>query len=257
MISLYNPAQGPMQVAGFMSGSGSNLRKIIEHERELAQRHGQAPYHVAVIFSDNPKSNAAAIGTEYKLPVIIHDIKQFYQERNKPLRDLAVRAEFDQYTVEALTPHHIAAAAYAGYMSIATSVLINAYLGINVHPADLSIMQNGQRKYTGLHPVRDAILAGEPELRSTTHLVSEQVDGGKILMISEALPVTINNFSSLSRTEQNTIADTYQNQLKEIGDWVIFSKTLEYLATGRFAQDDAGQLYCDQQPIPHGLKLES
>lgn len=257
MIPLYNLAQGPMLIAGLMSGSGSNLCKIIEHEREFIQRDGQAPYHVVVIFSDNSKSNAAAIGAEYNLPVIIHDIKQFYQERNKSLRDLVVRAEFDQHTVEALAPYRIAAAAYAGYMSIATSVLINAFLGVNVHPADLSIMQNGQYKYTGLHPVRDAILAGEPELRATTHLVSDVVDGGKVLMISSALPVTINNFLSLSRTEQNTIAGTYQNQLKEIGDWMIFPKTLEYLATGRFTQDDAGQLYFDSQPIPHGLKLES
>lgn len=239
-----------------MSGTGSNLRKIIEHEQHLTQRTGQAPYHVAVIFSDNPASSAAQIGEEFHLPVIMHNLKQFYAERHQPLRDLTVRAEFDRLTVEALEPYHITVAAFAGYMSIATPVLIRSFLGVNVHPADLSIMVNNQRKYTGLHPVKDALLAGESELRATTHIVSEQVDGGKLLMISPALPVTQTDFKGLTSELQKTLAETYQNKLKEIGDWVVFPKTLEYIATGRFTQDDMGNLYFDQQAIPNGLKLE-
>lgn len=55
---------------------------------------------------------------------------------------------------------------------------------------DLTIKQpNGERRYTGLHSTRDAILAGEHETRSTLHVVTENVDGGPILSLSRAYPV--------------------------------------------------------------------
>ena len=34
---LYDPHNGVMRIAGFMSGSGTNLRRILEYERELEQ----------------------------------------------------------------------------------------------------------------------------------------------------------------------------------------------------------------------------
>ena len=134
---LYHPESGRMRVAGLMSGSGSNLRKIIEYEKEIESKEGGSPYHVVVIFSDNPSSNAKEIGNDYKIQVVVRDLKAFYKERGKPRRDLLVREEFDRGTVEELKPFSIDVAAYAGYMSIATDPLINAFLGINVHPADL------------------------------------------------------------------------------------------------------------------------
>ena len=50
--------------------------------------------------------------------------------------------------------------------------------------------------------------------------------------------------------------ETYRDQLKEIGDWIIFPRTLEYIADGRFAQDDEGRLYFDNERIPNGLRIE-
>lgn len=243
MTSLYTPTNTPMQVAALMSGSGSNVRKLIEHERAA----GNCLYHIAVIFSDRASSNAEQIGKDYHLPVIVHDIREFYQARHKPLRDMITRAEFDQATVDTLKPYSITAAAYAGYMSIASDVLVNAFLGVNVHPADLSLTENGKRIYTGDKAVHDAIMAGETELRATTHLVEAVLDGGRILMISA--PVIIPVGTSTDRS------DYYQTKLKEIGDWVIFPKTLEYLAQGKFAQDEHGRLYFANQVIPTGVRL--
>lgn len=248
---LYTPTDKPMRVAGFMSGHGSNLRKIIEHQQCTSA------YEVVVIFTDNPHSAAKTIGKEFGIPVITHNIKQFYQEHTASLTDLSLRPDFDRATIHALEPYTVAVAAYAGYMSIASGVLVRAFLGINVHPADLSIIENGKRKYTGAHCVRDAVLARETEMRSTTHLVETQVDGGRILMVSKpvTIPVGTGLDTSLPREVQNKIVSEYQNKLKQIGDWDIFPKTLEYLATGRFAQDDRGNLYFDNNPIPAGVRL--
>ena len=52
---LYDPQTNPnrpMRVAGFMSGSGTNIRKILDKQRELKQEEGQSPYELVVLFSD-------------------------------------------------------------------------------------------------------------------------------------------------------------------------------------------------------------
>lgn len=254
---LYHPESGRMRVAGLISGSGSNLRKIIENGRRLEAEEGRAPYQVVVIFSENPESNAGKIGNDYNIPVVVRDLGTFYKERGKPRRDLSVRAEFDEGTVEALKPFSVDVAAYAGYMSIATAPLINAFLGVNVHPADLSIMNGSKRKYTGDHAVRDVIVAGEKQLRSSTHIIEPQVDYGKILMISAPLQINLpEGFNPNNNDQVKAVSDEHQNRLKEIGDWVVFPRTLEYIADGRYSQDDNGKLYFDRTPIPQGLKLE-
>ena len=243
LTPLYDPGNGIMRVAGLMSGSGTNLRKIIENA---------VNYHVAVIFSDNMESNALKIGKDFDLPVVTRDKKGFYKKRGKPLRDMDVRVEFDYETVNALSPYGCSVAAYAGYMSIASPVLVNSFLGVNVHPADLSIVdKNGKRKYTGDHAVLDALVAGETELRSSTHLITNQVDGGPILMISPGFHVV----QPIPENVLNKMAHAYQEQLKESGDWVVFPRTLEDLACGRFSKDSSGNLYYGEKPIPNGVRL--
>ena len=254
---LYNPDKGQMQVAGLISGSGSNLIKIIEYELQLNQRETKSPYHVAVIFTDNAASNAVQIASKYNLPVIVRDITSFYKAKNVPRRNMDVRAEYDTETVKALSPYNIEIAAFAGYMSIATASLIDAFLGINVHPADLSIMSGEKRKYTGDNAVKAAILAGERELRSTTHIIESKVDYGRILMISSPITVELPKNFDTNRDEM-LIATVTENQsrLKKAADWIIFPKTLEFLAEGRFAEDDQRDLYLDNNPIPQGLRLQ-
>ena len=78
-------------------------------------------------------------------------------------------------------------------MSITTRPLLDRYDGkiINVHPADLTVTLNGERRYIGVHTCRDAILAGEKEIRSTTHVVREKVDNGEILVVSKPVPIIL------------------------------------------------------------------
>jgi len=254
---LHNPSEGTLQVAALMSGSGSNLRKILEKEQELKKKKGGFIYKVVVIFSDTFDSKACEIGKDFDIPVVTRDLRGFYVHRGKARSDLRVREEFDRETIRALAPFEAKVAAYAGYMSIATKPLVEAYLGVNVHPADLSIEVEGKRKYVGAHVVRDAILAGETSIHSTTHIIEPLVDGGRLLMISSPLPVVLENSFNPNNTDAvRSVADFHQKNLKKVGDWVIFPKTLQYIAEGRYAQDDEGKLFFDGQPIPKGLKLD-
>ena len=238
---LYDTAKGVMRVAGLMSGSGSNIRKLLERQKEL----NDDVYRVVVLFSDRAESNAAIIGNDFDIPIITRDIEGFYCKRGKKRSNLSIRPEFDEETVRALKPYDAVVAAYGGYMSLASNVLVAAFLGVNVHPADLSIEQNGKRVYIGDHAVANAMKAGEKYIRSSMHMITNEVDGGPILMISKPLEVLMDK-----SPEEN------QNRLKEHGDWVIFPRTLEYLAQGRFALDEKGVMHFDGKPILKGLRLE-
>jgi folate-dependent phosphoribosylglycinamide formyltransferase PurN len=253
---------GSMRIAGMMSGegpnSGSNLLKIIQYQSYLKTQRGISPYEVAVIFTDNANSNAFQIGKKYDIPVICRDKKGFYGIRGQSTKNLELREEFDEENVQMLKSRDIHAAAYAGYMSIATDPLIEAFLGINVHPADLSVMENKKRKYTGDHAVRDAILAGEKYIKSTTHIIDKEVDHGKILMISKPLEVILDkDFNQRDEESLKKAEKLNQDKLKQHGDWVIFPMTLLFIADGRYAKDDSGNLYFDGKAIPNGLVLGS
>ena len=255
---LHDPAAGALRVAGLISGSGSNLRRILEHRRALASSRGRATFDVVVVFSDTWNSRAAEIGRDFDLPVVVRDIAAFYAARGAPRRDLALRAEYDAATVEALRPFGARVAAYAGYMSIATRPLIDAFLGVNVHPADLALELDGRRRFTGDQAVRDAILAGRPELRSTTHIIEPVVDGGRLLLVSPPVPVVVPPGADLGdRETARRVAAEHQERLKEGGDWLVFPRTLEWLADGRIAQDErTGALHLDGKPIPGGWRME-
>ena len=254
LTKIHDSANGILRVAGFMSGSGSNLKKILEHQTRLEKTHGESPYRVVVIFSDCEDSCAASIGKAHNIPIIIRSIAEFYKSKKQPRRNLEIRQEYDMATVQAMLRFEVKCVVYAGYMSIATKPLLDAFLGINVHPADLSVLNaDGSRKYVGAHAVRDAILAGEKSLHSTIHIVEPVVDGGKILMISPPVDVQIPENCDIKKQIKQIVAEN-QNRLKEQGDWQVFPKTVQYVAEGRFAQDKIGNLYFDKKPMQCGVR---
>ena len=247
LTQLYNPEQGKMRIAGFMSGSGSNLVKIIEYTIQLEKEEGKSPFSIELIFTDKPEtSNAKKIADKYNIPYAHEDFKKWRKENKVKKGDIKGREEYDQKIVEILKDFAMDTAAYGGYMLIVTKPLYSSFLGVNVHPADLAVLDdNGKPAYTGDNAVKKVIDAGKKTLRSTTHILEKDVDCGRILMRSRSM--LVNN---------NETYDQNQERLKEKGDWIIFPKTLELIAEGRYAQDEQGRLYFDEKPIPRGVEWE-
>ena len=52
IIPIFDPAKvgRPMRVAAFMSGSGTNIMKLIELEKRLKAEEGAAPFQVLFVF---------------------------------------------------------------------------------------------------------------------------------------------------------------------------------------------------------------
>jgi folate-dependent phosphoribosylglycinamide formyltransferase PurN len=263
MKPIFDPSKGIMKVACFMSGSGTNVRRIIEHQLHLKEERGKSPFKVVVIFTDSSKSNAIAIGKEYGIPVELNDIELFYNDRN--IKDKSIREKYDRKTLDLIRSYNVDLIALGGYAWIVTKPLISNYTIVNVHPADLSVMEDEKRKYMGLHhkPAMKAILAGEKSLHSTTHLVTEDLDMGPILVISKPLKIEFPygiNLEDLKKSENKSllerVAKEYQNKLKEVGDWEIFPLTIQWIAEGRFGIDKKSNIYFDGKLIERGFRLK-
>jgi folate-dependent phosphoribosylglycinamide formyltransferase PurN len=250
----------PLRAAAFMSGSGTNITKLIQREKELRKETGSSPFHVVFIFSDRSdgKCRGEEIAYENGIPYFSYDIRTFYRLRGlkKSILDtqgLSVRKEFDSLAAKLLRAFDIDIIALGGYMSYTTLEGC-----INVHPADLSIRTpDGKRKYVGDHAVLDAIAAGETALRSSTLLTDKGVDTGPLLMVSETLPVQLPEpLEQLleDRDRLLKVAQEHQERLKEIGDWKIFPSTIEMIARGLFGIDRQNRVYVDGKPVPDGYR---
>ncbi len=261
-IPIFDPVKWgrSMRVAAFMSGSGTNIMRLLEHEKALQARDGRSPFETIFIFSDRSDGNSAGekIALENGLPYFSYDIRAFHSLRSldrtvENEEGLAARREYDRVAEKLVKAFDIDVIALGGYMSYTT-------LGpcVNVHPADLSILgEDGRRKYVGDHAVRDAISAGERVLHASTLWTDDGVDTGPLLMVSDPLPVVLPEPLEDFKRHPEKFAhavDDHQEQLKEVGDWKIFPRTIELIAQGRFAFDARGRVHLDDSPVPRGFR---
>ena len=251
----------PMRVAAFMSGSGTNIIKLIEKEKALKAGEAVSPFEVIFIFSDRSDGACAGekIAFDNGLPYFSYDTRAFHRLRSLKRtvltpEGMAARKKYDRVAMRLADAFEIDAIALGGYMSYIT---LNRC--VNVHPADLSIrLPDGRRKYVGDYAVRDAIAAGENTLRASTLWTDEGVDTGPLLMVSDPLSVELPQPLETLRKDNKRflqIVEEHQKRLKEVGDWMIFPLTIEMIARGRFGLDEDNRVYVDGKPVPNGYKV--
>jgi folate-dependent phosphoribosylglycinamide formyltransferase PurN len=260
--AIFDPEKAgrPMRVAAFMSGSGTNILKLIEHEKRLAATEGISPFQVVFIFSDRSDGTCAGekIALDNGLPYVSYDTRAFHRLRSLKRsvmtpEGLAARKEYDSVAKRLVETFDIDVIALGGYMSYTT---INRC--VNVHPADLSIrLPDGRRKYVGDVAVQDAIRAGEGTLRTSTLWTDEGIDTGPLLMVSDPLPVELPAPLEILIKDNKRflkVAADHQKRLKEVGDWKIFPLTIEMISRGRFSLDEKNSVYVDRHPVPEGYR---
>jgi folate-dependent phosphoribosylglycinamide formyltransferase PurN len=104
-------------------------------------------------------------------------------------RNLHAREEYDHEIGELLQSAKPDYVLVSGYEYILTGEVLQRFPSrvIAIHDADLSIRDRAL--YTGPHAVRYAILAGEPETRSSVYIVTREVGRGPLLLLSAPYPV--------------------------------------------------------------------
>jgi folate-dependent phosphoribosylglycinamide formyltransferase PurN len=264
--------ESEQSIAIFMSGSGTNAEKVLEYVSKLNKK----AWSPSVIVTDAPqKSKASKIAQKYNIPLVEHDIKQFYRERGEKRVSLLtkigckIRHEWTDELRTMLLPFHVDFGILAGFIPL-TNITAD-FPCLNVHPGDLTLERKGKRLLVGLHtlPIETAILHETNELRSSVIIAQPytkkggEMDTGPILGISSPVKIDFMGFSicdlkaaANKRPSQRpvggyrdileNIAKHNQERLKQQGDWIVFPRVVNDFALNKFAIDEEKTLYYKQ-----------
>lgn len=228
-------AERPIEVAVVTSRSDTRLEYLLEDD----PNRGEA-YEIVCGFANFADSAAADVLERHGVPVERRDIHDFYDERDADLDDMAVREEFDAILADALAAYEPDLVVLSGYLHILTAPVLDRFFPkiVNIHHADLTIRDDsGVPRYTGLQSVEDAIRNGDATTRETTHVVTEAVDRGPLLVRSRPFDVHRDLVDSALQRGDDDVFDAYvyahrKWMLREGGGRTL-AKTIELIADGR------------------------
>lgn len=184
-----------------ISGRGTNMRVIAE--RAAA---GSLPVDVRVVVSDQPAAEGLQTAAAMNIATRVLEPRKFPD-----------RPSYDRALIELLAQFQPQLVVLAGFMRILTPQFIGAFAGriLNVHPSLLP-------KYPGLHTHRRALEAGETVHGVSVHFVTEQLDGGPVVLQAE-VPV-------LPGDSEKTLSARVQQ-----GEHRIYPQAIDWFARGRLA----------------------
>ncbi|MGY4531201.1 phosphoribosylglycinamide formyltransferase-1 [Pseudomonas sp. TE3786] len=165
------PNASPCNVVVLLSGSGSNLQALIDDIQTEA-----SPAHITAVISNRSdaygleRAKAAGIATH------VLDHKAF-----------ADRESFDSALMALIDSCQPQLVLLAGFMRILSGTFVRHYQGrlLNIHPSLLP-------KYKGLHTHQRALDAGDHEHGCSVHFVTEELDGGP-LVVQAVVPVRLDD----------------------------------------------------------------
>ncbi len=210
------------RIVVLISGSGSNLQALIDDLRT-----NPADGAIVGVVSNR----AEAYGLERARLAGIAALS--LSHRDYPDRDSFDQALIQQ--IDALNPDLIL---LAGFMRILTPGFVNHYAGrlLNIHPSLLP-------KYKGLHTHQRALEAGDNEHGATIHFVTEELDGGP-LVVQGRIPV-----------ETGDTPESLAERVHRL-EHRLYPLAMRWFIEGRLRLID-GRACLDGEPIATaGLRLE-
>ena len=155
------------RVAVLLSGRGSNFRAI--HD---AMVDGKINADIVLVISNRAEAPGLQAAKERGLEALYLDPKAY-----------ASKEAYDAAIIEELQKRAVDLVCLAGYMKIVTPLFCQALRNqiMNIHPALLP-------SFPGLHAQKQAVDYGVRYSGATVHFVSEEVDGGPIIL-QQVVPV--------------------------------------------------------------------
>ncbi|HRD02272.1 MAG TPA: phosphoribosylglycinamide formyltransferase [Candidatus Saccharicenans sp.] len=149
------------RVGVLLSGRGSNFRAI--HD---AMSQGKINADIVVVISNRAEAPGLQTARERGLETLFLDPKAY------PSKEA-----YDEASVSELKKREVDLVCLAGYMKIVTPLFCQAFRHqiMNIHPALLP-------SFPGLHAQKQAVDYGVRYSGATVHFVSEEVDGGPIIL---------------------------------------------------------------------------
>jgi folate-dependent phosphoribosylglycinamide formyltransferase PurN len=218
---IYEPQPGRvMRAVVLFSGGASALKYLLENDPNLGEK-----YEIVGAFTDREDASGIELAKRAGIPVEIFSFKQYREARGAKRSDPETRRAYFTEVVQHIETWEPDVLMLSGFMLIVTDPLLSVYRHriVNVHPADLRVLdERGWRKYVGMDAVAQAIRAGEKFTRSTVHLVTEEVDGGPILAVSDPLEI-----------EPGVSPEEHQERMKWACDGPAYERALRLIAEGR------------------------
>ncbi|CAM3029006.1 phosphoribosylglycinamide formyltransferase [Ectopseudomonas mendocina] len=205
----------PCNVVVLISGSGSNLQALID-----SVAHDGNPARIAAVISNRADAYGLQRAKQAGIATELLDHKQFDG-----------REAFDAALIQAIDAHQPDLVVLAGFMRILTPGFVQHYAGrlLNIHPSLLP-------KYKGLHTHQRALEAGDSEHGCSVHFVTEELDGGP-LVVQAVLPVMADD------TAESLASRVHQQEHH------IYPLAVRWFAEGRLRLDAQGAML-DGQPLP-------
>ncbi|TRX57000.1 phosphoribosylglycinamide formyltransferase [Thalassomonas sp. M1454] len=149
------------RIVVLISGNGSNLQAIID-----ACANQQLPGEVVGVLSNKADvyGLTRAANSNIASTVLSH-------------KDFATREDYDAQLINAIDAYKPDLVVLAGFMRILTADFVQHFQGrlLNIHPSLLP-------KYQGLNTHQRAIDAGDSEHGVSVHFVTEELDGGPVIL---------------------------------------------------------------------------
>ncbi|WP_025127010.1 phosphoribosylglycinamide formyltransferase [Pseudomonas sp. PH1b] len=158
-------------VVVLLSGTGSNLQALIDSVQT-----GDSPVRIAAVISNRADAYGLQRAKDAGIPTRFLDHTTFEG-----------REAFDRGLIELIDTFQPKLVVLAGFMRILSGGFVRHYQGrlLNIHPSLLP-------KYKGLHTHQRALEAGDTEHGCSVHFVTEELDGGP-LVVQAVIPVELHD----------------------------------------------------------------
>ncbi len=201
-------------VVVLLSGTGSNLQALIDSMAPQANEGaGPSPARIAAVISNR----ADAFGLQRARDAGI-------ETRTLDHTAFEGREAFDAALVTLIDTFQPKLVVLAGFMRILSADFVRHYQGrlLNIHPSLLP-------KYKGLHTNQRAMDAGDREHGCSVHFVTEELDGGP-LVVQAVIPVELDDTAQ-------TLAQRVHRQ-----EHRIYPLAVHWFAEGRLTLGEQGAL---------------
>ncbi|MGN0595729.1 MAG: phosphoribosylglycinamide formyltransferase [Ruminiclostridium sp.] len=194
-----------------VSGGGTNLQALIDVEKTTGLGGGK----ITCVISSKPDAYALTRAKENGIKGVVVNRKEY-----------ADVAAYSKAILEAINAEKADLVVYAGFMTILDETVCNSYKYkmMNVHPALIpSFCGKG---FYGLHVHEAALAKGVKLSGATVHFVTEECDGGPII-IQKAVEV-----------KNGDTPETLQRRIMEQAEWKILPKAVTLFCQGKITVEN-------------------
>jgi len=207
-------SRAPLGIAVLVSGHGSNLQALLD-----AAATGRLNAEIRLVASDRPEARGLARARDAGIPAVA-----------VPPADYPDRAAWNAALDALLRDSGAELVVLAGFMRVLEASLVAAWAGrmLNVHPSLLPL-------YRGLHTHRRALEDGQAVHGTSIHFVTEELDGGPVILQAEV--------AVRPEDTEESLAQRVQAREHE-----IYPQVVEWMASGRLEWRDGGP-WLDGRPL--------